>query len=166
MESLLSKISAYHLISYALTGLILCGIYAFAHGMDINSHPVVIFGIVYLVGLTVSRIGSIFVESILRKIGFIKYADYKDFVRAEVADPKVSGLAEQSAFYRTLSTGFLTLTILSLFDRLPKEKVAFEGWVETTVYAVLMILFALSYRKQSDFVAQRVGVRKDERQSG
>ena len=158
MESLLSKISAYHLISYALTGLILCGVYFFAHGIDPKSHPIVIFGVVYVVGLAVSRVGSIFIERILRGIGFVKYAKYEDFVRAEIDDPKVSGLAEQSAFYRTLSTGFLLLTLVSIVDGKPEQVTLFSGWLETLVYGSLTCLFALSYRKQSNFVAKRVEV--------
>ena len=158
MESLLSKISAYHLISYALTGLILCAIYIEAHGKETNGHPILIFGTVYVVGLIVSRIGSIILERPLRKLGFIKYAKYRDFVIAELKDPKVSGLAEQAAFYRTLSTGFLLLALISLFDGLPVKTAFFKGYQETGIYVLIMLLFAFSYRKQCDFVAQRVKV--------
>ena len=92
MESLLSKISAYHLISYALTGLLLTSCYVVLHGLSPSFGTAVTFGAVYLVGLLVSRIGSVLMESPLKKIGFIQYAEYPDFVEAENIDSKVSCL--------------------------------------------------------------------------
>lgn len=156
MESLLSKISAYHLISYGLTGLLLTSCYVVLHGLSTSFGPAIAFGGVYLVGILVSRVGSVVMEWPLKKIGFIKYAIYSDYVEAESVDSKVSGLAEQSAFYRTLSCGFSLLAIFSGFDRREPVIIDFAGWIETSAYSAMAILFLFAYRKQCKFVFDRV----------
>lgn len=156
MESLLSKISAYHLISYALTGLLLTSCYVVLHGLAPDYGPAIVFGAVYLVGLLVSRIGSVLMEWPLKKIGFIQYAPYADFVEAESIDSKVSGLAEQSSFYRTLCCGFGLLTIFSAFDGREPIFSDLPGWAETIAFLVISVLFLLAYKKQCSFVFNRV----------
>lgn len=156
MESLLSKISAYNLISYGLTGLLLASCYIVLHGLSPNFGPAIAFGVVYLVGILVSRIGSVLMEWPLKKIGFIKYADYENYVEAENVDSKVSGIAEQSAFYRTLSCGFILLAIFSEFDARDPVIIGFAGWIETSAFSFMAILFLFAYRKQCKFVFDRV----------
>lgn len=156
MESLLSKISAYHIISYALTGLVIFAIYGTLHSVEIEQNPFLFFGLTYSIGLIFSRIGSLIVEWPLKRLKFVAYADYADFVRAEIEDPKVSGLAEQSAFYRTLATGFLALAMVSMLDDRSPCWLIHNGRLETSLYGLATILFAFSYRKQCKFVVDRI----------
>jgi hypothetical protein len=156
MESLLSKISAYHLISYALTGLIVTSSYIVLHGISPNFGPAVTFGAVYLIGLLISRIGSVLMEWPLKKVGFIKYAAYPEFVEAEGIDSKISGLAEQSSFYRTLCCGFGLAAAFSALDGREPEIAEIPGTAETIGLALASLLFLFAYRKQSKFVVDRV----------
>lgn len=156
MESLLSKISAYHLISYALTGLLLTSCYIVLHGLSPEYNPAIIFGAVYLVGLLVSRIGSILLEWPLKKTGFIQYVPYAEFVEAETIDSKVSGLAEQSSFYRTLCCGFGLLAGFSAVDGREPIVPNIQGRVETVAFFLITCLFLFAYKKQCKFVYDRV----------
>lgn len=160
MEQLASKISAYHILSYMLTGLSLAVSYDIFHPINVSDSLLIQLGLVYVVGLAASRVGSIFLEWFLKSVRFVKYADYADYVKADNADTKVSGLAEQSAFYRTLATGYLLLFFISMFDGLRPITVPVPGYVETFAYLGLSILFLLSYRKQSYFVFKRVSAHR------
>ena len=161
MNSLLEKISAYHLMSYALTGLILVVSYLLFHetllaGTIFENSIIAQFGIIYLSGLFLSRIGSLFIEPALKKINFIKYATYENYINADKKDPKVAGLAEQSAFYRTLMAGYFFLLIYSMCDGRNTSFTSYPGWVETALYGIVTVVFLLAYRKQSKFVTERV----------
>lgn len=161
VDTLLEKISAYHLISYALTGLVLIVSYLLFHdslvtGTIFEENIAAQFGIVYLFGLILSRIGSLIFEPSLKLIGVIQYASYPDYIKAGQSDPKVTGLAEQSAFYRTLMAGYFFLFIYSLCDGRVASLANYPAWLETAFYVIAMVIFLLAYRKQTDFVTKRV----------
>ena len=56
----------------------------------------------YFMGLVISRIGSLMIEPTLKKVGFLKSADYSKFVLASKTDNKLDVLSETNNMYRTL----------------------------------------------------------------
>lgn len=156
MEQLAAKISGYHLVSYALTGAVLILSYGALHDFTVSDSIPIQLGIAYAIGLAVSRIGSLIFELFLKKIKVIKYASYEDYIVADNSDPKVSQLAEQSAFYRTLSTGYICIGFISIFDNMRPIKFDISNISETIIYFIASILFLFAYRKQNDFVYKRV----------
>jgi uncharacterized membrane protein len=106
MESLLSKISAYHLISYALTGLIVTSSYIVLHGISPNFGPAVTFGAVYLIGLLISRIGSVLMEWPLKKVGFIKYAAYPEHRQQDIRASRAIIVLPHAMLWLWAGSGF------------------------------------------------------------
>jgi hypothetical protein len=53
----------------------------------------------YFIGMVISRIGSLTIEPVLKKINFLRFAPYSDFIRASQADVKIDILerAKQAA---------------------------------------------------------------------
>ena len=102
MKEILDKITSYNLFNYLLPGVLFVvildklTIYSFA-----QENLVIGAFVYYFVGLVVSRTGSIVVEPLLKKIGFVKFDDYKDFVVAAKNDSKIDVLSESNNMYRT-----------------------------------------------------------------
>jgi len=158
MKELLDKLSSYNLFNYLLPGTLFAA--AAEHISDHKvpqSNIVVELFVYYFIGLVISRIGSLVLEPAMKKTKFVKFAPYKDFVRACTHDSKIEILSEQNNMYRTLCAVFLALGALKLYD------VVVKWWGlpgRTLVLAALFGLFAFSYRKQTSYVRQRVEVAK------
>ena len=83
MKAILEKLSAYHIFSYLLPGLLFVSL-----GERLTSFSLIqrswIVGIVlyYFIGLVISRVGILIVKPVLERIGFVKDAPYEDYVEA------------------------------------------------------------------------------------
>ena len=157
MSDLLSKLSTYNIFNYLLPGSIfvfLCrarGIFRF--GIE---SIIVEFFLYYFAGMTISRIGSIIVEPTCLKLGIVKYAPYRDYLRAAKADPQIEVLLEANNTYRTIVAMFVCVLIAA-------GVVAAAAWLRLSdavvglVVAVLMtILYVMAYRKQTAYIRKRV----------
>ena len=108
MSEILNKISSYNIINYIIPGGIFYYIFSEIEILKIdNSNLLTQVFLIYFIGMTLSRIGSILIEPILIKAGFLKTEPYKNFLNASSKDVKIEILMESSALYRTLFTGFL-----------------------------------------------------------
>jgi len=106
--------------------------------------------------MVLSRIGSLVTEPLLKRLSFIRYADYSEFLAAARDDPKLDTLSEQNNTYRTLLTGALVLTVVVLWGNvevmLPRL-ILLRGLLLLTA---ITALFLFAYRKQTTQIAQRV----------
>ena len=154
MKELLDKLSSYNLFNYLLPGTIFV-----AAAQRISSHTfkddniVVELFLYYFIGMVISRVGSLTIEPALKRVKFIKFAPYKDFIRASAKDATIEVLSEQNNTYRTLCAIFVSLGLLKLYDVLVAWK---PRTTRTTVVVGMFALFAFAYRKQTDYVRKRV----------
>lgn len=157
MNELLGKISSYHLFNYLLPGC-LFGVVATSLTQRPFTRPSIVLGLFlyYFYGLVISRIGSLVLEPLLRRWKFLKFAEYGEFVAACKKDPKIDELSETNNMYRTLSTLLMVLLLLQGFMliemRLPWLRKA--EWPALVI--LLLIMFLLSYKKQTSYIAKRV----------
>ena len=115
----------------------------------------------YFVGMVLSRIGSIVIEPVMKKIKIIKYAPYQDYVKASGIDTLVGTLSETNNTYRTLLSTFICAFVYKLGASINevclKNKITFlqenKDWILLTV---LILLFVFSYVKQTSYVRKRV----------
>ncbi len=110
----------------------------------------------YFVGLVISRIGSLFIEPILRKSSFLKFADYAEFVSASQKDSKLEVLSEVNNMYRTLSSMLVLLLLLRLYEFIELEFPILKGLSPYILIAVLLVVFLYSYMKQTEYVTERI----------
>ena len=83
MKDILEKISSYNLFNYLLPGVLFVVILEkFTTYSFVQENLIVGAFVYYFAGLVISRFGSLIVEPLLRKISFLKFADYEDFVSA------------------------------------------------------------------------------------
>lgn len=157
MKDLIDKLSSYNLFNYLFPGIVFV---VLANAMTRYSfiQQDIVLGVFlyYFIGLVISRFGSLAVEPLLKRISFLKFAEYKDFVAASKKDEKVELFSEINNTYRTLCACFLLLILLKIFEIVQNVFMFEKVWVAFFLVVLLLILFLLSYRKQTDYITKRV----------
>jgi hypothetical protein len=159
MNELLSKLSSYNVFNYLFPGII----FAILAG-EIIHYPIIqkdVFTgafLYYFLGLVVSRFGSLIIEPFLKRVSFVKFADYKDFVAASQKDPKLDVLSETNNTYRTLASLFSLVLLLKVYMRVEAHFPALRKWDGTILGVLLLVMFLFSYRKQTSYITKRIKV--------
>lgn len=157
MKEILDKLTSYNLFNYLVPGVLFVAILdSFTSYSFIQEDLVLGAFVYYFVGLVISRVGSLIIEPVLKKISFIRFARYADFVSAAKSDPKLETLSEANNMYRTFISMFSLLIILKSYELLSiKWTVLNEGGLYVLI-GLLLVMFLLSYRKQTTFIRDRV----------
>lgn len=164
MQELLTKISRYNLFNYLLTGsvfiistiLIIKPTYIFS----IQDNIVIFLFTSYFVGSVLSRIGSLCVEPFLKKIKFVTFADYKDFLEIQKIDPTISDLSEENNIYRTYVASFLILLTLVIVRKYSDVVFLTRNTLTLVVIILLSLIFLFAYKKQTAYIKKRVDSQK------
>jgi hypothetical protein len=157
MGELLAKISSYNLFNYLLPGVIFCTIEE-----QILQRPLVTQELVaklfiyYFWGLVVSRFGSIALDPLLKRSSFIIFSQYKDYVAASKNDKLIVTLSEVNNTYRTLSSLFCLIIMLSIYAQIETKFQQLRNLDQPACAILLLLLFLLSYRKQTSYITKRV----------
>jgi len=157
MNELLTKLSSYNVFNYLFPGIV----FVFLAG-EVIHYPIaqrdILTGafLYYFAGMVVSRFGSLVVEPILKWVSFVKFADYKDFVVASQKDAKLEVLSEVNNTYRTLASLFILLLLLKLYVLLEGKLPCLKEWDATILSLALVLMFLLSYRKQTSYITKRI----------
>jgi len=157
MKELLEKISSYNLFNYLLPGIIFVCLCKYFTGYDlILDNDFIGAFLYYFIGMVISRFGSLIIEPVLKKISFLKFADYKDFVMASKKDEKVELLSEVNNTYRTITALFLILLITKVYKYFQVKLNISDCLTSLILIIVIFILFLFSYRKQTNFITKRI----------
>jgi hypothetical protein len=156
-EKMLERISSYNLFNNLLPGAVYCFLLNKLLSINFCSGNIVedLF-IYYFAGMVISRIGSIIVEPICKKINFVKFAEYGEFLKASKKDDKIDILSETNNTYRTMLSLTLVLLVTKLYIFISSKCEPLEAWTPFVIIIVLFLLFAFSYRKQTSYVRKRV----------
>jgi hypothetical protein len=157
MVDLLDKLSSYDLFNYLLTGIIFVILGSeLTHYSFIQQDIVTGLFLYYFIGLVISRIGSLVIEPLLKRISFIQFADYKDFIAASEKDKKIELLSEVNNTYRTFCSLFILLLLLKLYEGIQSRFPALMDWDATILVVLLFVIFLFSYRKQTGYITRRI----------
>jgi hypothetical protein len=157
MNELLTKISSYNLFNYLLPGVIFAVLAGDTFRFPILQRDLISAGFLcYFVGLVISRFGSLVVEPILKRLSFIKFSDYRDFVTASKEDNQIAVLSEANNTYRTFSSLFILLLLLRIYAKVEGKIRSLKGWDAAILILLLLVMFLFSYRKQTSYVSKRV----------
>ena len=160
MEKLLDKLSSYNLFNYLFPGIIFSILLEKTTNYSIIQENIVVEAfLAYFVGLLISRMGSLIIEPILKKVKFVKFADYKDFVLASENDNKIELLSESNNMYRVFISLFVVLIIVNIYEQLLQQILG--EYTNFIVIVLLLFLFLFSYRKQTNYITQRIEIYKN-----
>ena len=172
VKNVIEKVSSYHIFNYFFPGIIFCWLIDKVTRVSISTGEVWKDIFIYsFVGMTISRIGSIYIEAALRSVKitnkdrkkepFLNFIPYGDYITASKKDGFIKTLNEMNNTYRTLLTVFIVATGVKLYDIFFYDMV--QGFGDTGNSVSLLILFLLtiilfvnSYRKQTDYIKKRV----------
>ena len=157
MKELLDKLSSYNIFNYLFPGVIFVVILSKVSYYDLVQDDLIkgVF-LYYFIGLIVSRIGSLFVEPILKWLRFLKFSEYSKFVTASKVDSKIELFSEVNNMYRTLCSLFLLIFLAIAYESYLAELSFFKNYGTILFIALLLLLFVFSYRKQTNYITKRV----------
>ena len=162
MKDLLDKLSSYNIFNYLLPGVLFAALVSKMTIYTLVQNDIVIgVFLYYFLGLVVSRFGSLVIEPILKKIGFVHFASYRDFVSASKKDDKIEVLSEVNNMYRTLCSLFVLLLLLLGYQSIQSHIPQLSRLNPAIAFVLLIVLFLLSYQKQTTYVTKRIEANKE-----
>jgi len=157
MKELLDKLSSYNIFNYLFPGVLFVIILKKVSSFNLIQEDIFLGALFYyFIGLIISRVGSLFIESFLRKIKFLRFAEYKNFINASKKDSKIDLFSEINNMYRTLCSLFLLIFIAKLYEIYFLELSFFKNNGDILIIILLLLLFLFSYRKQTIFIIKRI----------
>lgn len=154
MGEFMDKLENYNILNYLVPGVIFGALLNYLIGQNIYDNIAFVALIeYYFSGLVLSRIGSLIVSPILQKTKIIKKMEYRRFVEQEKNDDKMTLLQREANQYRTYIATFLSLLMVQVYNIFTGNT---EKWVSIICFIALIVLFILSYRKQSQFIVARI----------
>ena len=150
MTELLQKLSTYNIFNYLFPGVVFVILLKHVTNIYLIMNDLVLgMFLYYFFGLVLSRIGSILIEPALRCTKIVEFSDYARFVRASKLDDKIELLSEVNNMHRTIIAMLVVLLAISICN-------GSVTCLLTTGLLGIVILFILSYRKQTSFITKRI----------
>ena len=115
----------------------------------------------YFIGLVISRLGSLIIEPLLKKIKFIKFRPNHLYIKASKLDTTLETISEQNNIYRTISSLLVLIILVKIYEVLKSLVSSYANYEFIIILIALSILFLLSYRKQTKYVVSRIDAALD-----
>lgn len=157
LSKLLDKVSSYQLFNYIFPGVL------FIEGIEQSTS--ILFPstnvwfrvfIYYISGMVLSRVGSLFIEPVYKRLCWVVYAKYGNYLKALEKDSKLDVLVMENNTYRTLVATFLLMLIIYILDKFSWFQTFNDSILSLLVYfGLLIFIFSVSFNKQTSFVRQR-----------
>lgn len=157
MEKFFDKLSSYEILNNLIPGSIF-GI-LLPHFVPIvypNWSGLEKIIIAYVVGVLISRFGSLLMSVIAKNTALIPEYSYQKYIVASEKDPKIEILNSTGNMYRSLLSTFILLGASWILYRMQMIiKFPLIILISVGVVALIVLMF-LSYKKQVDFISKRV----------
>lgn len=157
MKEIIDKISSYNIFNYLFPGVLFVVIAKYLTDYNfVQDDNLLGAFLYYFIGMVISRIGSVILEPILKKVNFLKFRDYHRYVSASKKDLKLELLSEVNNTYRTLNSMMVSLLILKFYNYIETEFILDSSISLIVITILVFLLFLFSYRKQSNYITKRI----------
>ncbi|MBO5169245.1 MAG: hypothetical protein J6J18_02110 [Oscillospiraceae bacterium] len=159
MEKLLEKIDSYNIFTNIIPGAVLVKLLSL-----LDLYIVQVDGIVatiilyYFFGVLAGRIGSLVVGGILKACRVIRYTPREEYIKASQKDAEIKKLLEVNNMYRTFVGVFLVVSFIKLYHMIARFTKLPDVASEWIAIGALLIIFTLSFVKQTASITTRVSV--------
>lgn len=161
MGNFLDKLSSYNVFNYLFPGVVFCVIADRYFSIPLLQDSIITgLFLYYFIGLVISRFGSLILEPLMKKIKVVKFSDYSDFVNAVKSDPKIEVLSETNNMYRSVLSTLLILCLVAVGQSIFQNFTSSAPLMKYALLPALVVLFGLSYKKQTDYIVKRIEVNK------
>lgn len=160
MKEFIEKLSSYHLLNYFLPGIVFAFFadkYTTYHMLS-SSIWLSLF-LYYFIGLVISRIGSLIIEPICIAAKVIYFLPHEKFVKSQRNDDQLSVISETNNMYRSLSSVFLMLILLRIWNIIENRFTLLANFHFWILIPLLFLLFIFSYRKQTKYITSRMSTK-------
>lgn len=158
-EKFIEKISRYNFFNYLFPGVLFVILAPNFFGISLilffHENLIAALFLAYFLGMIISRVGSMVIETFLRWIKFIEFVKHEDYLDALKKEKKVDTLSEENNIYRTLISLFSLLLLIKWFVPLLLRYMSVGG-IYTAILILCLILFLFSYRKQTKYIKKRI----------
>lgn len=167
-RSITEKISSYNIFNNLFPGVVFCYLIdkITRFSFTFNNIWECLF-VYYFVGMIISRIGSIFVEKVLKSVKvknnepLLNFAPYDQYVEASKNDAFLRILSETNNMYRTIIAMIVLVIVVKFYDGFIYDYVKLLGKFGNNlafviVCLIITFLFVYSYKKQTNFIRVRV----------
>lgn len=163
MKDILDKLTSYNIFNYLFPGVLFVVIAKATTNYNFVQEDTLLGAFLYyFIGMTISRFGSVIIEPLFKKIKFLKFRDYKDFVTASKKDSKIELLSEVNNTYRTLNAMTFSLLLLKFYNFLA-IKFQFGNSISLIILTLIItVLYVFAYRKQTNYITKRIDANKQE----
>lgn len=157
MDDLLSKLTTYNIFNYLLPGTIFAFTCNYLNIFSFQTDSVVIeLFLYYFIGMTVSRVGSVIVEPIFKRLSIVEYAPYEDYLKATPTDSKIELLLEANNTYRTIAALFLCILLAAGVLSIAASLSIPDRVIGLVTTMLMTILYVIAYRKQTAYIRRRI----------
>lgn len=159
MDKIIEKLGSYQILTNLLPGAFFGLSLEFFFGIHIPTENFVEDIIAYyFMGFIIDRIGSLVIEPVFKRISFIKFAPYIEFVKTVKSDSKIDILSEMNNFFRSLLTCVILLPFIKLGQELTLKWLWFSENYKWFILVIIFLLLLFAYRKQSNYIRKRVNI--------
>jgi len=158
MNDLLNKLSSYNLFNNLLPGILFVILLNHFTEFEIKQDNLLLAAFLYyFIGMTISRVSSVVIEPLLKKLKFVRFRDYKLFVEACKKDNKLDILVETNNKFRVLLTVIMLVICSKIFYsvNLSCLKLSFNLQQYLLLF-LLATIYLFAYRKQTKYVTKRI----------
>ncbi len=157
MDNIFEKTSSYNLLNNLIPGSIFSFLLNNFCTIDIVSkNTIESLLIYYFLGIFLNRIGSLIVEPISKRIKFVSFSNYDDYIEASEIDSKIDILLETNNLYRTIATTGIIIILIKIFINIINHINMISNIFPYIILLLLIIIFLLSYRKQATYINKRI----------
>lgn len=152
LKSLSEKLSAYQLFNFIYPGAVFLGILSYK-GVPLGMLKEIWWFLLasYFLGMIISRFGSIVIESICLKFGWIEKYDIKRYADNIAKNSFTAILLELTNIYRTICSMGILLFLCTIFKYQQDDKCCM-----LFVEVLFVLLFGISFIKQHHYLEDKL----------
>lgn len=157
MKEIIDKISSYNLFNYLFPGIIFVILLNATTSYNLIQENIIEGAFLYyFIGLLINRVGSLFIEPILKRFKFIKFKPPEEYRKASQLYPKIEIFSETNNMFRGMCATFVVLIIFVISEQLGLEVNLSYMLDKIISLLVLFIVLLFSYRKQTKIILDRI----------
>jgi hypothetical protein len=157
MKEFIEHIGSYNLFNYLLPGVVFSVVVQKSTEFSFLPENIILISFIcYFIGMIISRIGSLIIEPLLKKVKFVKFKDYKEYVEASKKDSKLEILSEQNNTYRTVISMILLIGIVKLYEFFTIQFPVLQKFNFYLIFIIALLLFLYAYKKQTSYISKRI----------
>ena len=158
ISKLIDRISNYHFLNNIIPGAFFCVSLPFVTEYNLLRADDIWYNllIIYIAGIIISRLGSVFIEWLYKKLHIIKFEDHDKYAKAAEKAPFIKTLSMENNMFRTFIALFFLLLSAKLSEWIGSVCAFWNDNLPWIICLLLLILFSFAYAKQTKYVVKHI----------